>query len=45
VARRPEERGDRLWPTSNHNGRMDNTYVTRANYRQRVCGILYTHQD
>jgi len=44
VHRLLEKRGDNFWPKGDANGRMDNAYVTRANYRQRVCGILYTHQ-
>ena len=45
VHRLLEKRGDNFWPKGDFNGRMDNAYVTRANYRMRVCGILYTHQD
>lgn len=40
VHRLLEKRGDNFWAKGDHNGRMDNAYVTRANYRMRVCGIL-----
>jgi len=44
VHRLLEKRGDKFWPKGDANSRFDNEYVTRENYRMRVCGILYTHQ-
>jgi len=45
VHRLLEKRGDAFWAKGDYNGRMDDAYVTRQNYRARVCGILYTHQE
>jgi signal peptidase I len=45
VHRLLEKRGDAFWAKGDYNGRMDDAYVTRQNYRMRVCGILYTHQE
>ncbi len=45
VHRLLEKRGDAFWAKGDYNGRMDDAYVTRENYRMRVCGILYTHQE
>lgn len=41
VHRIVEKRGDRFWSKGDANARMDDVFVTRENYLQRVCGIIY----
>ena len=45
VHRLYEKRGDKYWPKGDHNARMDDAYVTRENFRMRVCGIIYMNRD
>ena len=45
VHRLLEKRDGGFWAKGDHNGRMDDSLVTRENYRMRVCGILYTNGD
>lgn len=42
VHRLVEKRGDQFWSRGDHNGGMDNIYVTRENYQRRLAGIIYT---
>lgn len=42
VHRLVEKDGDRFWSKGDANGRMDNVYVTRENYLERVYGVIYT---
>jgi hypothetical protein len=41
VHRLVEKRGDNFWARGDHNGGMDNIYVTRDSYRRRLAGVLY----
>lgn len=42
VHRLVEKRGDQFWSRGDHNGGLDNIYVTRENYQRRLAGIIYT---
>ena len=40
-----EKHGDKFWSKGDHNGRMDQVYITRENYEARVFGIIYARES
>ena len=45
VHRLVEKRGDAFWSRGDHNRGMDNIYVTPANFRRRLVGVIYFQPD
>lgn len=39
-----EKRGDKFWSKGDNNGKMDEIYITRKNFQNRVFGIIYAKE-